>query len=597
MFSEESVKLQKEGSRMILRYVEDYIEDRLRLLEVEEKPEIEVRVEEEREESVKIRAISILPDGRKVEHVIEASRLSLLRFPLLTHIKVKHPSEPFQPLLLTLPGKVSVGVSIQSLYRVTYFIQPPMKAYSLEARVLPLSLPSTLSGIYSWLKDDMKPVNIFKQSGIVAYTSERLLRLAEIPVKLPVFNAIEVKVRLPTLTYEKLPLHQGITVKLTETVERLHTKIQAQLLNGKGLLELLIPEEGGLRRLSGAFREYVGEPVIIILPEGKDRLWYLFWVVCRELYREVRGAYPRPFILLEKGLDEWLRLYGRISGSIVVLHEKDVRVGGNREGEEWFRKRLKEAFSQGLGFLIVLAEDVIEAEGFIKELSKPYMPRIITLRPESPQLLTRLAHILSSVFGVPYEEIVKIEGDVMVARVDRAYRDLVHELLASDYAAFVRRDVSKRETEDHVALKVLAVKDLVEKFNVKLENISSTCEMGNDVIADICVEERALAVECETLIGAGPAPILKIVESVKKYVEQATKPVGEIWVVIRNWPAALHLGDLYKAQEALRKELEQRGKKLKFLVPNIHGKSLQALDDVVTTITLEYQGRHPHLKP
>jgi hypothetical protein len=81
-------------------------------------------------------------------------------------------------------------------------------------------------------------------------------------------------------------------------------------------------------------------------------------------------------------------------------------------------------------------------------------------------------------------------------------------------------------------------------------------------IADIYVRERGLAVECETLLGAAPAPHLKVLESVRKYRE--FKEVKEVWVVLRNWPAAIHLGDLIRLESMLRRELKR--KEVKFFV-------------------------------
>jgi hypothetical protein len=81
-------------------------------------------------------------------------------------------------------------------------------------------------------------------------------------------------------------------------------------------------------------------------------------------------------------------------------------------------------------------------------------------------------------------------------------------------------------------------------------------------IADIYVRERGLAVECETLLGAAPAPHLKVLESVRKYRD--CQEVKEVWVVLRNWPAAIHLGDLIRLESMLRRELKR--KEVKFFV-------------------------------
>jgi hypothetical protein len=139
----------------------------------------------------------------------------------------------------------------------------------------------------------------------------------------------------------------------------------------------------------------------------------------------------------------------------------------------------------------------------------------------------------------------------------------------------------------HVVMKILAIKELNEKYDVKLEEITCTSEVGNGVIADVYVEDRKLAIECETMLGVAPAPLLKIFDSVRKYIEdkqRLSKPVEEIWVVVRNWPAILHLGDLFWAESILKKELKQYNKKVKFFAPEIHRKSLQPIEDIVRTL-------------
>jgi len=139
----------------------------------------------------------------------------------------------------------------------------------------------------------------------------------------------------------------------------------------------------------------------------------------------------------------------------------------------------------------------------------------------------------------------------------------------------------------HVVMKILAIKELNEKYDVKLEKITCTSEVGNGVIADVYVEDRKLAIECETMLGVAPAPLLKIFDSVRKYIEdkqRLSKPVEEIWVIARNWPAILHLGDLFWAESILKKELKQYNKKVKFFAPEIHRKSLQPIEDIVRAL-------------
>ncbi|MCC6005728.1 MAG: hypothetical protein LM590_15420 [Thermofilum sp.] len=352
------------------------------------------------------------------------------------------------------------------------------------------------------------------------------------------------------------------------------------------MLEPVLPEERDkLKDLVASAAEYFGEPVAVILPESGSHLWYLFWVVCRELYREARGSYPEPVVILpEPGkeqdcramLELWLRLHGSFSGKVVVVSEKCL----SESSELLLRRRLRETFSQGLGFLIVLASDVLETEGRLRESSSPYVPKIISLREVPPEnrVLERLVKVVRCCFGLPLERPPLQQLDAVVAEADRAYRDFVRGLLRSEHAAHVRRDVGERESEDHVAMKALVVKVLRES-GVEPEEVYCTHPVCNSV-ADIYVRERGLAVECETLLGAAPAPHLKVLESVRKYRD--CQEVKEVWIVLRNWSATIHLGDLIRLESMLRRELQ--GKEVKFLVPDVYSKTLRALDDVASEL-------------
>jgi hypothetical protein len=591
-----------------LHYVEDYLENSLYILEAEKRPEVDVKIEEEKEESLKIRVISVTLDGGKTEVVSEVPRLFLREIPLLTPITVMHPLKSAQPML-PLGGEVSAEVKIQPPHKTEYVLQMSIKVFDREVRrISPLYLPLVSPTFYSWLGIDVKPMVFPEYPGVNAFTSNKLLRLIEILLRLPrAAEQVKSSVNAPALTSSTLPIQNEVKTALTATAEMLHTKAQVQQLRGKGLLELLLPEEEKLRRLRGASGEYVGEPILIVLPESKDHLWYLFWIACREFYKEVRGAYPEPAILLNRGCKLWLRHPGALSGKIVVLRKRDVVEGDDKE---WFRRRLQEAFSQGLGFLIIMAEEVEETVAFIKELCKPYTPMIVDIHtvPGINYVSETLAKTLNTGFGIPYSEVCRVDDlkmedkvamivegklreypqlDIMVSRVDRAYRNLLKELLSSSYLAYIRRDVGEMESEDHIAMKILAVKYINEKLSVKPEKIACTFEVGDKVVADIYVEEKALAVECETVLGVSPAPLLKILESVRKYTERAiTKPVNEIWVIIRNWPAILNLGDLLWAENILREELKKQGKEVKFFIPDVYGKSLKPIVDIAKTILL-----------
>jgi len=580
-----------ERPQAILRYAEDYIEELLHIIATQLKPRVEVKVEEEKAESQRIRVVIILPSGERVESVEETPKLFSVSMPSLEQAEAKSPPQNIRPTL-TLENEISAEVELPSLIKSTFPHIRSVFAFTIVnssvGRLLPLNLLYiSLTNFYSWIRDLNEPLSLPKQSGITAFTPRQLLRLAEIPLSFPAIKKVEVSAKLPVLLAERFHVQQPVKAKLTKAIEALQGIAQAQQLKGVGLLEILMPEERDkLRHFLGASGEYAGEPVIIILPESGYHLWYLFWIACREIYREVRGEYPEPVVLLkedEKGVEAWFRVHGYISGKIVVLREESI----TESLFPLFERRLKEAFSQGLGFLILIAKDVYTAKERVESLCKPYMPRICELLevPELNVLRDRLAKVLSMTFGAPCEkrEIGGLDPDAVISAIDRMYREFVDELLSSNYIAYVRRDVGERESEDHIAMKTLVVKDLHERFDVKLEDINCTCEVGANVVADIYVKSEALAIECETVLGVAPAPLLKIFESVRKYIETS---VSKIWVVIRNWPATLHLGDLYWAETILREELKRQNKNVKFFIPNICAKTLIPVDEIVKGLAI-----------
>jgi hypothetical protein len=643
------------AKRGALQYVEEYLEKILYESKTAEKPEIEIKIEEEKEESLKIRIISLTQDGKKEEISCDAPRLIPGKIPLLTNVSSSFQLKFFQP---TLPAEAIFYAEMEKPFHGLGFAsQKAIRASHLEAeRTLCFSIASSVESNPTHRLADLKPVKF------PGYTLEKRFQLKEIQMpklnfhrqtkidaksrnllialKLPgISEKIETKARIPeqiSLGFfvqegvkasmavfkasikvqiqqkiEKISKQESKSVDLflqkefkallSEEAEELQVKALAQQLRGEGLLELLFPEEAEkLRRFRNASREYAGEPVIIVLPE-EEHLWYLFWIACREVYREARGSYPEPAILLDEGCEQWLKFSGSLSGKIAVLSGRELEKESNRN---LFRRRLREAFSQGLGYLIVIAKDVEKTKELIEDLCRPYEPMMIAVRTiQNPELAKILARALSEGFGISYRDLCRTEGlkdkitvisekglqtfpqlDVIVSRADRIYRDFLNEILSSKYLAHVRRDVGERESEDHIAMKILAIKHICEKLNLKPEEIECTCRIGGaerEVVSDVYVKGKALAVECETEFGTAPAPMLKIFESVRKY---SGTPVNEIWVVIRNWSAILHLGDLLWAESVLREELKKENKKVKFFVPDVYRQSLKPFSSVVRAI-------------
>jgi len=105
-------------------------------------------------------------------------------------------------------------------------------------------------------------------------------------------------------------------------------------------------------------------------------------------------------------------------------------------------------------------------------------------------------------------------------------------------------------------------RNFIEKYIVPVKVLAET--VARQFIRDASEVSKALANSATRVINIA-----------EKLIER----INEIWVIVRNWSAVLHMGDLFWAESILRKELGEI--RVKFFIPDIYNKSLRALDDVV----------------
>ena len=576
MSSQQSARRKK--IHVALRYVEDYIEWQLRQRSRLERLFAEVEIVEEKEGLV---VLKVKEGTIKVKEKVEPpAKLHLLG-------EARATGPPMLPLhSLQLQSPIEARERLEPIETISIILSDSIRAWFTEARGIEhvgLPWPSLLL-VRAFSAVDITLPPIHTQSRVQAATKERPLTLAALRAPLSSVSSVTAETRFPSVEGLRIYVSREVRVAVAP---RLAQRALATRLKGTCFLDLLIPEEGEkLRRLASLSGTYAGEPVFIVLPKRMMNLWYSVWVACREIYREVRGRYPKPSIFLEAEVAEmwrrWLEYEGELAGSVLAVRDELLeRVVKEPALEKALGKRLKESFSQGLGFMILLAEEA-KMDSIANDIAskcKPHGPLLLKLKVATDDrvIARRLQKVLEAIFGLRLEPVLLV--DELVTHADRNYRNFIEEMLASNYMRHVRRDVGEKESEDHVAMKALAIKYLHEKERVELGDIECTkClrDEGEKVVADVYVKERKLAVECETMLGQAPAPLLHIFESVRKYAE--VEEVEEIWVVVRNWSAALHLGDLYWAERCLREEL---GKKIRFYVPDVRAKILKPLDEVI----------------
>lgn len=123
----------KRPLKTVLRYVEDYIEDLLYFLMIEKKTEVEVVVEEEKEESLKLRIITMTPDRGKVESVGMVPKIFPRGFPFIEPIKVKGPLKLIHPIIM-FRDEILRKHAFHLLPEYRVFLNNPSKLFIIKLR-------------------------------------------------------------------------------------------------------------------------------------------------------------------------------------------------------------------------------------------------------------------------------------------------------------------------------------------------------------------------------------------------------------------------------------------------------------------------------
>ena len=409
-------------------YVEDYIKEE-ELIAAVQQSNTGVEVLESKEDRIKLKVFTHV--GEKIiEKTIEVKEpLMRLEIPKLDTISTN--AQELIEFFLALQPKIRALRKVSDLIDVTFPIQADIWAFSIEKPAY-LTLPF-LPHVHSWHSQRFSYLLFPRQYRVLA--SSNLLRLLDATLlKLPVTSNITASIKIPEMEMIKLNKENPVQATFTSEFE-LKSATEEQSLKNINLLYFIVEEED-MRRFSELSNSYVGEPIIIILRELEEpkELWYLFWLICRELYRESQGGFPEPVILSKKNITLWLRLFGKISSKVVIMHENDIK-----NNEELLRIRLQEAFSQGLGFLIIIAKDVHKTENLIENLAKPYRPRIIKILASEPKdkIINKLYKVFTATFGNIFERLeeelpVKFKQiDDLVSFVDNAYKSFINEMLSS----------------------------------------------------------------------------------------------------------------------------------------------------------------------
>lgn len=499
----------------------------------------------------------------------------------------------------TMQPGTKVKTSITSIQHDIDFALQPRIAALLALNIVKMPEVSFLltRNVHAYIKYEVKQVSFLLQSNVMSSLSRLILAIDKALPYLLRLGYVDVKLRLPLFSPLQLVIQDRVGVRLSGKAEELLTIASAEKVKDLNILTMMFASDR-VEELRAVLEHPIGEVIAFAIPKLSERdedSWYLLALALRELYREVKGRLPETLVFTSDHcgkFEAWLRDDGRFSKRITIIDWSCMK---SSETMKMIRGRLLETLSQDLGFIVVHAPAnmLMKVESDIADLSAPHKLKVIRIdgyvakELELRKLLSMLAELFN-IFATMDAAIPSIASlSRIFAEADRNYKNFIYNALSSRVLAYVRRDVSEEESEDHIAMKTFIIDYLVREFGIKPEDIHVTYKLSEGVVSDVYVENingKKVAIECETLFGTGPAPILKIFESVRKYINSRDK-VSEVWLVIRPWNSLLHLGDLIWSETILRNEMNGKGIRLKLYTINISKMGLEPLDNVLRSIT------------
>jgi len=366
--------------------------------------------------------------------------------------------------------------------------------------------------------------------------------------------------------------------------------------------EVLPPEEifipPLINELSFATK-LIGRPVCIILPKKEDDSFVdSVAIICREIYRIVKGGKPSPR-LISKGLKEEIEGYLKAEGMIFIIDDSKSELlpdlGKIRSSEDLFEKvniemildRLRELFSQDFGFIIFhvnkrwasqFANLLREKVGYLADIIEVQVP------DWQPQVKATLAR---ACWGF-----VEGEGDTFDKIFGHCEKEFLDKLekAKEDVELFHHIREDKDASPEHEAMKAIVVECLAGELGasnkhgvirmLKEREIETERELGGGR-ADIYVRSQRRCVEIETFYGTGD-PIDKLdKETLQKYLDLKKRgyQVDCVDVVLLTGLHAL----LYAERLAKLAKIyhEQHHLKVNFYLPDLKEKKLISLRKVL----------------
>jgi len=335
--------------------------------------------------------------------------------------------------------------------------------------------------------------------------------------------------------------------------------------NDREIFEWLESEVLPFKNL-GAIRTSPNRPICLILLKGPDESYiHTISLICRELYRIVKGGKPEPR-WLSAGSKEEIEEHMKADNKIFVIDDTEYELLPDfstkrsadlldRVKESKLFDRLNELFSQDYGFIIFHIPKW--ADKFAELLNSQvdnFIPKIINLRPtkymsnEMKKLVARICwgFVEVSNKGSNFDEIF--------SNAEKSYYDALGEVSRNvELKHYVNPD--ENAGFEHESLKLITVKALAtelkrEVIELLKEGIIETEYNINSGRADIYVKPKNRFIEIETLYGTED-PITKLDKvTLNKYKGMN----ANVDIVLLGLHILLYARDLYKLKKLYERE-------------------------------------------
>ena len=337
----------------------------------------------------------------------------------------------------------------------------------------------------------------------------------------------------------------------------------------------LIEQEDILKYFLGVTlsKMIMDRPFLILAEKPQKKLFeYIEFLkrLLRELYRVYVGGLPGPLDLRTKF--EEVKLDVRAGKHICVI-DVDKVFGKDIESNivKYVMDRLRELYSQGLGFLIFYGSkeslnNIRKTLWHLRVFKDKYFT--YSLGGKVPQPIwvniwedSKVYNLANLVWGRidNFEHIPKenVDLDSYVVMLEEEFYRRITEL-ASDPYMIIKVEPSKRDEEKlggetllHYGTKAFVVKCLIEQEKIPDINILTEYKI-NDIVLDIFVKHPKygdLSIEVETLYGTS-LPLLKLRKTIESRLSKGLK----LWIVIPNPQFMLFFGDLAKLRSIYKEK-------------------------------------------